>query len=125
MKIEDAMKEYSSNIKRLENFQEAMRYRIENAIPDDVKQAIDFIHAELDPKIHDLLDEISGQEAMIKEYVLTVGYTVKGDHHMAVYSKGRTSWDTKSLEGYAKAHPELLVFKSEGKPSVSIRKAGK
>ncbi len=40
---------------------------------------------------------------------------------MAIYSKGRMSWDGKRLDGYATAHPEILAFRSEGQPSVSIR----
>ncbi|MCG3145996.1 MAG: hypothetical protein HONDAALG_03775 [Gammaproteobacteria bacterium] len=49
------------------------------------------------------------------------GATVKGAALSAVYAKGRVSWDNKALEGYAVAHPELLAFRSEGAPSVSIR----
>ena len=50
-----------------------------------------------------------------------MGETVKGDHLQAVWSKGRASWDDKALMGYTKAHPELLEFRKQGEPSVSIR----
>lgn len=38
---------------------------------------------------------------------------------IAVYVK-RTTWDTKKLEGYAVAHPEIVTFKKES-ASVTIR----
>jgi hypothetical protein len=57
----------------------------------------------------------------IKEAVLEHGSTIKGEDLMAVWSKGRTSWDTKKLDGFAAAHPEILQFKSSGKPSISIK----
>jgi len=60
-------------------------------------------------------------EDNIKERVLLAGETVSGSVLKAVFNKGRTKWDTKALDGYAKAHPELLEFRSEGKPYVSIR----
>src|SRR5512146_2680225 len=53
--------------------------------------------------------EISDVEAVIKLDVLKAGATVKGVRLMAVWSKGRVSWDNKRLDGYAMAHPELLA----------------
>ena len=46
---------------------------------------------------------------------------LKGSLLHAIYAAGRASWDTKALEGYAVAHPEILQFKKVGEPSVSIR----
>lgn len=60
-------------------------------------------------------------ESEIKAAVIALGETVKADGIMAVYNKGRESWDGKALSGYAAAHPEILVFRSVGDPSVSIR----
>jgi len=39
----------------------------------------------------------------------------------AVFSHGRVSWDTSSLDQYAKTHPEIGSFRKEGNPSVSLR----
>lgn len=36
--------------------------------------------------------------------------------------RGRVAWDTKALDVFMLALPELAKFKSEGKPSVSIRR---
>lgn len=60
-------------------------------------------------------------ETSIKDRVLTMGETVRGDALMAVWCKPRVSWDVKSLDGYAAAHPEILPFRHTGQPSVSIR----
>lgn len=48
---------------------------------------------------------------------------MKGANNMmAVWSKGRVTWDGKGLGGYMVAHPEIEAFRREGKPSVSIRR---
>ena len=33
---------------------------------------------------------------------------------MTVYTKGRTSWDSKRLDGYALAHPEIAACRTVG-----------
>lgn len=58
----------------------------------------------------------------IKADVIQFGATVKSAHLQAVFAKGRVSWDTKALDGYAAAHPEIAAFRDIGKPSVSLRK---
>ena len=60
-------------------------------------------------------------EAEIKDAVVNQGATVKGEFLMAVYNKPRVSWNTKGLDGFAVAHPEVKAFQSFGKPSVTIR----
>jgi len=69
--------------------------------------------------------EIAVIRADIEEYVVELGETVRSDTLMAVYRKGRVSWDSKKLEGYAAAHPEIEQFKTIGKPSVTISLVGK
>lgn len=119
---DDAIYYYSGLVISRDNLQKELQEEIEKAIPQEVKDQIEDIKAELQPKLDHLNQEIQLYEGRLKEYVSVTQETLKGEYHMFVWSKGRTSWDTKSLEGYAKAHPELLVFKSEGKPSVSIRR---
>lgn len=64
-------------------------------------------------------------EGEIKGYVLQVGSTVRGASAplMAVYSRGQVKWSDEKLTGYAAAHPEILAFRTEGKPTVSIRRS--
>ena len=47
--------------------------------------------------------------------------TVKGEHLMAVFTRGRVTWDGKVLEGYVIAHPELAAARRVGQPGVAIR----
>lgn len=74
------------------------------------------------PPLQDLATAIAEQEAAVKAAVLTHGASVKGAHLQAVWSKGRVSWDTKKLDGLMIAVPQLAQCRSEGAPSVSIRK---
>ena len=84
----------------------------------DELEAIDSYYVDdLSEREHDVAET----EHYVKTAVLMFGGTVKGTGLMAVYAKGRTSWDGKRLDGYAAAHPEILAFRSEGQPSVSIR----
>lgn len=87
-----------------------------------VKARQDEIAAEFADKHAAVASNIAALEAEIKADVLAGGKTVKGQFLMAVWSKGRVSWDTKALDGFAAAHPEIATFRKEGEPSVSIRK---
>jgi len=58
----------------------------------------------------------------IKKRVLESKVSVRGAAYQAVYVKGRTTWDSKALSGYALAHPEIEKLRKKGKPSVSIRR---
>lgn len=62
-----------------------------------------------------------GLTKVLIEAVLSKGESVKGELLQAVFSKGRTTWDSKRLEGFALAHPEINKLKKVGKPSVAIR----
>jgi len=65
------------------------------------------------------IDELTAE---VKADVLNAGATVKGDYMMAVYNKGRVSWDTKGLDGFAIAHPEMQAFRKVGEPTITLRK---
>ena len=94
------------------------------AMPEEVRQRMAEIEAEFSGKAEAVNENIAALEAEIKADVLTGGKTVKGATLMAVWSKGRVTWDAKSLDGFAVAHPEILYARKEGDPSVSIRKTG-
>lgn len=87
------------------------------------KQQLADIDAELATAIQPAHVMSAILEADIKTEVIKHGASVKGAHMQAVWLKPRVSWDTKALDGYSAAHPELLAFRKEGEPSVSIRKA--
>lgn len=89
----------------------------------EIKAHVAEIEAEFSAKTEGVTENIAALEAEIKQAVLEHGASVKGSLFHAVFAKGRVSWDTKSLDGYAAAHPELLSFRKEGEPSVSLRVA--
>lgn len=104
---------------------------IDSVLTPEILKKVEEIKAEFQPK-YDLLEndekykayqaEIETLTAEIKQEVITGGMTVKGSVIQAVYTKGRVTWDTKSLDGYAAAHPEIVQFRKVGDPSVAIRK---
>lgn len=68
------------------------------------------------------IDEL---EKEIKQAVLSHGASVKGAHIHAVWTPNgepRVSWDARGLDRYAAQHPDVLVFRSEGESSVSLRR---
>jgi hypothetical protein len=94
---------------------------IDSILTPEIKQKIAEIESEFSEKNAVVNTKLSALEYEIKADVVSGGETVKGDYLMAVFTKGRVSWDTKSLDGYAAAHPEVAQFKKTGDPSVSIR----
>jgi len=76
-------------------------------------------------KYSDALSALSARSSAlrnkVKQEVLEYGATVKHGRYQAVWNRGRVSWNTKGLVGYAAAHPEILQFRKQGRPSVSIR----
>jgi len=95
---------------------------IEDAIsPAEVVKAL-ADEAEFAMKGEGLQANITELDAAVKAQVLAHGDKVRGMHLQAVWTKGRVSWDTKALDGYAAAHPEIAQFRTTGEPSVSIRK---
>jgi hypothetical protein len=93
----------------------------QSLIPPEVRQAIDSLNTERKLAYEAAQLGIDTLTAEIKTAVIAAGATVKGAHLQAVWTKGRVSWDTKALEGYAAGHPEVLPFRKEGEPSVTIR----
>jgi hypothetical protein len=80
--------------------------------------------ADLQAQVASLTEEIDAQitplQNAVKKAVGTHGATVETARIRATYVKPRVSWDTKRLEGYAEAHPEIRKFRREGAPSVRI-----
>ena len=90
-------------------------------IPTEILAEISDIKAEYDPKLEAnesyqirLLDAV-------QEEVLKGCQTVKGKYLMAVYNKGRVTWDTKVVEGLAMTIPELNSAKKVGAPYMTTR----
>lgn len=86
-----------------------------------VKAQLADLDAEFAPMMEGVQQNMSALEAQVKQAVLQNGTSVKGEHLMAVWAKGRTSWDTRKLDGLMIALPQLKECRTEGAPSVSIR----
>lgn len=97
---------------------------VEGVLTPEIKQALADIDAEFAEKAMQVDANIDYLTGLVKTGVLDAGATVKGNHLQAVYMKGRTSWDSKKLEGLAIAIPAVLEARTIGEPSVSIRKVG-
>lgn len=108
-------------------------FKEKTAIQAEVEAATKDVYAALAKRKAEIEAEFSGKaEAVdenirklteeIKADVKTLGTTVKADHFQAVYVKGRVTWDTSKMDGYAVGHPEVLFMRKEGEPSVTLRR---
>lgn len=93
---------------------------IDGVITPEIKAQIAEIEAEYTPTLTAATDKATDLEKRIKANVKELGESVKGTRLQAVFST-RTSWDTKALNGYAAAHPEIEQFRKISQ-SVSLRK---
>ncbi len=86
-----------------------------------VQAELDAIDVEFRPVLDAAEDNAAALEAEIKNDVLLRAESLRGGPYQAVYVKGRVSWDTKGVDEYARSHPDLLRFRREGQPSVTLR----
>jgi len=123
MDIYGKIEKYSDLAFGIDAISQEKQALIDQVLTPEIKEKLAEIDAEFDPKAEDISQQKSMLEAEIKQEVLEAGRTIKGTYHSFVWSKPRVSWDTKALDGYAAAHPEIQQFRIEGSPSVSVRKA--
>ncbi len=96
---------------------------IDTIITDEIRGQLSAIDDELDPLSMAVRETIAQLEREVKVSVLEHGATVRAETgYTATFVKGRVSWDTKALDGYAAAHPEIERFKKVGSPSVRLRR---
>jgi len=127
--IEQVEYEISQNLDMLAELQatqDAVRLEkqglIESVFTPEIRQKIAEIEAEFAEKESSLAVGIEQLTKDVKAAVITFGESVKGQRLHAVYSRGRDSWDSKTLMRLAKSIPEIWGAHSQGKPSVSIRR---
>jgi len=94
---------------------------IESIIPAEIQFAIDTIEQEYAAQAAELNRAIGELKSELTPLIVAIGATVKADGIQAIYSKPRVTWDTKALDGFAAAHPEIEKFRKIGNPSVSFR----
>ena len=76
---------------------------------------------QFDEQTYDLQARIKLLEEEIKTAVLELKQSLKGKGIDVIYNKGRETWDGKILTGFAVAHPEILIAKKIGQPTVSFK----
>ncbi len=88
-----------------------------------VQAELDAVEAEYQPVLDAAQANASALEAEIKNDVLLSGQSVMTDVFQAIYVRGRVTWDNEGINNYARLHPEVLKFRKEGQPSVTLRGA--
>lgn len=88
-----------------------------------VQAELDAVEAEFQPALEAAEANAASLEAEIKNDVLLRGESLRGGIYQAIYMKGRISWDSSGISDYARLHPEVLQFRREGQPSVTLRTA--
>lgn len=121
-KIEDLMTLVVSAMTHIEAVNRSMNAAIEAVIPDEVKQQIADIKAEFQQQLDSAQAFIDQATPQIKEGVIALGETVTVEGLQAVYTDGKTTWDSKFLEGMATQVPAISKAKKVGAPSVSIKR---
>lgn len=65
-------------------------------------------------------EKIKALKAELKEEVLKAKETLKSEGLEVQYRKGAVKWQTSWLDGYSIDHPEIVKYRSEGKPTVAF-----
>lgn len=123
--MEQEIKSMLDQLSELKSQIDVMRIQkdelISTVITPEIKNKLAEIDQEFDSAINRAEDHANALTEAIKNMTLTHGATVRGQYNMAVFAKGRVSWDTKQLDGMAKLIPALLDARIVGNPSISIR----
>jgi len=119
--IKQLLDTLAENLTRRDLIELNKQLLIEDILTPEIKARIQEIETEFADKINGVNNTIAELETVIKKEVIEYGNSVEGMYLHAIYN-GKITWDTKSLDGYVKAHPELLEFCKRGEPSVSIRR---
>ena len=86
-----------------------------------VQSQLDALDLEFKPVMERVEENIDSLENEIKTDVLLYGESVSGGMYRATYTRGRVSWDNDGITKYAEAHPDVLQFRKQGQPIVSLR----
>ncbi len=116
----EKMAEYEEACACLALVQADYAHKVETVMAT-IKDELDALEIELKPTLDSATTQKAEAESALKAAVLATGNTIRGSHLMAMWVKGRETWDTSKLAGFAVAHPELLELRKVGDPTVTIR----
>jgi hypothetical protein len=86
-----------------------------------IQADLDALDLEYKPVMEAAEENIDALENEIKTDVLLYGESVSGGMYRATYTQGRISWDNDGITRYAESHPDVLQFRKQGQPIVSLR----
>jgi hypothetical protein len=121
----------ADKLQRLENLRGAadvtrLDYEAKRAeILKQIQAELDALDSEYKPVLESAEENIATLENEIKTDVLLHGESVSAGSYRVTYSQGRISWDNDGLAKYADAHPEVVKFRKQGQPIVSLRVVNK
>lgn len=122
-----AREQVAEKLERLSNLRgaaEVARLDYESKRAEILKQIqseLDALDSEYKPVLEAAEENIATLENEIKTDVLLYGESVSGGMYRASYTQGRISWDNEGMTKYAASHPDVLQFRKQGQPIVSLR----
>ncbi|HLO28308.1 MAG TPA: hypothetical protein VK249_04190 [Anaerolineales bacterium] len=117
----------TEKLERLSNLRNAAEFtRLDyetkrTVILKQIQSELDALDAEYKPVLEAAEENIAALENEIKTDVLLYGESVSGGMYRASYTQGRVSWDNEGMAKYAASHPDVLQFRKQGQPIVSLR----
>jgi hypothetical protein len=126
-----ALQHVTEKLERFSNLRNAAEFtRLDyetkrKEILKQIQPELDALDAEYKPVLEAAEENIAALENEIKTDVLVYGESVSGGMHRACYVQGRVSWDNDGMARYAASHPDVLQFRKQGQPSVSLRVVNK
>jgi len=117
----------AEKLERLSNLRNAAEFtRLDyetkrTAILKQIQSELDALNAEYQPVLEAAAENITTLENEIKTDVLLHGDSVSGGMYRATYTRGRVSWDNEGMASYATSHPDVLQFRRQAQPIVSLR----
>jgi hypothetical protein len=122
-----ALQHVTEKLERFSNLRNATEFtRLDyetkrKEILKQIQPELDALDAEYKPVLEAAEENIAALENEIKTDVLLYGESVSGGMYRACYAQGRVSWDNDGMARYAGSHPDVLQFRKQGQPSVSLR----
>jgi DNA-binding Lrp family transcriptional regulator len=117
----------AEKLERLSNLRNAAEFtRLDyetkrKQILKQVQSQLDALDSEYKPVLERAEENIASLENEIKTDVLLHGESVSGGMYRATYTQGRISWDNEGITKYAESNPDVLQFRKQGQPIVSLR----
>jgi AraC-like DNA-binding protein len=113
--------EHLSNLRNAAEFTRLDYETKRTALLKQIQSELDALDSEYEPVLEAAEENIVALENEIKTDVLLHGESVSGGMYRATYAQGRVSWDNEGMARYAAAHPDVLQFRRQAGPIVSLR----